>query len=163
MDLDGTFYQLVVVAHVLSAIAFLGPTFVLVAYDKLGEKNGGEVHVAVRGINQLLAERWSGPGAGAVGLLGVALVLSNDELEFGDTWVSLSVAADVALVVLALAVMAPLQRRITAVLKETGTAAAVRRAELKARHKRLEARVVVVGGAMHLLVAGMLALMIFKP
>lgn len=128
-----TGYKLLGLLHILAAVVAFGPLFIYPSMQRAGA--GGEV--------AKLHMRMSFPALILVGVLGMGMVgMSDDSIEMSETWVVLSLACWVALVVVSWFLVRP----------------AISDSSEPARSK-LAAGI----GATHLLTVVVLYLMVFKP
>jgi hypothetical protein len=158
---DDTIYGVVLFLHILAAIAGFGPTFVYPVYSAMAKKRPGPEGLAINQTTLEIAKRFE-LFIYAVPVLGILLILLSDEVfEFSDVWISLSFLFYFIALGISLGLHQPNLRALVALQAQVGPGGptAEQGAELADRGKKAG----MFGGILHLLLAVLLWLMIFKP
>lgn len=157
---DDTIYGVVLFLHILAVIAGFGPTFVYPVFAAMARNRPGAEGLAINEVTLDIAKKLE-YAIYAVPILGIILVLlSDDVFAFSDPWV----VASLVLYLLGLAVSTRLHLPNLARMNElqrqlVGGGSAEAGGELEERGKRAG----MYGGILHLTLAVILWLMIFKP
>jgi hypothetical protein len=160
---DDTIYGIVLFLHILAVIVGFGPTFVYPVYSAMAKKRPGPEGLAINQVTLDIAKRFE-YAIYLVPILGIILVpLSSDgaEFEFSDPWISASFLFYLIGLGVYLGLHQPNLRALVALqgqLGPTGPTAEQGR-ELEERGKKAG----MYGGILHLTLAILLWLMIFKP
>jgi len=158
---DDTIYGVVLFLHILAAIAGFGPTFVYPVYSAMAKKRPGPEGLAINQVTLDIAKRFE-YFIYAVPILGILLVLlSDDVFEFSDVWISLSFLFYIVALYISQGLHTPNLRKLVALqatVGPDGPSPEVGR-ELEERGKRAG----MLGGTLHVFLAVLLWLMIFKP
>ena len=160
---DDTIYGIVLFLHILAVIAGFGPTFVYPVYSAMAKKRPGPEGLAINQVTLDIAKRFE-YAIYAVPILGIILViLSNDgaEFGFGDPWISASMLLYLIALGVSLGLHMPNLRALVALQATIGPGGptAEQGQELEERGKKAG----MFGGILHLTLAILLWLMIFKP
>lgn len=140
-------HKFLLALHVLTAVFAIGPLVHAATTASRGVRRGDASATAA---GARMARIYAYVSLIVV-VLGMSLVRPEWHAEFGDTWVWLSLALWAAAVVLVLVLIVPALDRATELI----------RAEKSARH--LSAGIAMSGGAVGLIFAGIVFLMIYKP
>ena len=170
MGYRGNLYDLVLVLHILSAIAGFGGVMFNGIYGRESAQMRGIGAFAITSANEkasLLAEKF----IFAVPVFGVLMVLLSDGvITFGQAWLLLAIVIYAAAVTGALAVLKPGGHRLVELTEQLASMGPPPEgaapggpppqvAELEALGKRMA----TVGGSLQLAMVIVLALMVFKP
>jgi uncharacterized membrane protein len=157
VGVDSDFYNLVLVLHILAVIIGFGGMFIAGFYGAEGAKRSGSEGLAISETTMKVTSLAPTMAVYTVPILGILLILlSDDQWQFSDAWVSLSFLLYIVLIVLAVAVQVPNLRKLIAL--RTGTEG-VQATEVERRTKTAA----MVGGIVNLLWVIILFLMVFKP
>ena len=167
MGIDGDWYNLVLLLHLVSVVVGFGPLTLNGLYGAQAKKRRGVEGAAIGEANfavSMVAEK----AVYLVPVFGIFLILlSDDAWSFSDLWISLSFLLYIVGLGLSHAVMIPSSRRMNALARELATPGAPapaggpppQVAEMEAIGKRLA----TVGGILNLLLVVLIALMVWKP
>jgi uncharacterized membrane protein len=158
---DSTIYGIVLFLHIAAAIAGFGPTFVYPVYAAYARKRGGPEAIAINETTLDIAKRFE-YAIYAVPILGILLVLLSDEtFEFSDPWISASFLFYLVALFISLRLHQPNLRALLGLQRQIGPGGPTPEVarEMEERGKRAG----MLGGSLHLLLAVLLWLMIFKP
>lgn len=167
--IDGGFYKLCLVLHILCAIVGFGAVLLNGVYGQQMKirVQSGQVNeaIAIHEANTLVSKIGE-YFIYAVFIFGFALLgLSDSVWEFGQTWVWLSVVLFVVALGLSHGVMIPASRRLGAVMREMSASPPPageprpQAAEMQALGQRLG----VVGPVLTIIMVVILFLMVWKP
>lgn len=168
MGIDSGVYKVLLVAHILCAIAGFGTSFFngLYARESKGRPGPGGLAISQANLSvSLVAEKL----IYAVFVLGIVLVLVSDEAwKFEQTWVWLSMLLYLIGIGISHGVLIPGVKRINALLEEMVSAGpppagAGGPPPQAARVEELGKRVGQSAMVLHLLLVAILCLMVFKP
>jgi uncharacterized membrane protein len=140
-------HKFLLALHVLTAIFAIGPLVHAATTAGRGVRRGDAAATAA----SARMARLYGYVSVIVVVLGMSLVRPKWHAEFGDTWVWLSLVLWLAAVALVLALIVPALDRATAKIAAGEPASA------------LTARVAAAGGAVGLIFAGVVFLMVYRP
>lgn len=161
MGVSSTAYQFVLLLHIIAVVVGFGPLFMNPVFGAETRKRKGPEGIAVAEANfnvNKVAEKF----VYAVPFLGIALVaMSDGAWQFTQLWVWLSLILYVAALSLSHTVQQPNVRRLLVVARELGPGSAGTSQAEEA--ERLGKQIAAVGGVLHLISVGIIALMIFKP
>jgi hypothetical protein len=156
-----TAYGIVLFLHIAAVIAGFGPTFVYPVYASFAKRRPGPEGLAINEVTLEIGKRFE-YAIYAVLVLGIILVLlSDDAIEFGDPWIGASFLAYFVALGISHGLHQPNLRALVELQRGIGPggpAPEVAR-QLEERGKRAG----MFGGILHLLLAVLLWLMIFKP
>ena len=160
---DGDAYNIVKVLHILCAIIGFGSVFLASFYYQQARARRGSEGVAI-----IEAYRLVGKIATyfmvAVLLLGVALVLmSDDAINFGDTWILLSLVVFVIALGIGGAVVDPMEKRALDLQQEIVVAGEAGAPTQVAELARLDRKMTIFGNALNVAVVLILVFMVFQP
>ncbi|MEX0664001.1 MAG: DUF2269 family protein [Acidimicrobiia bacterium] len=162
-----TAYDIVLVLHILCAIIGFGGVALAGIYDQQSRARGGSEGFAIFQAN-LLVTRVASYFIYAVFLLGILLVLlSDDVIGFGDTWIWLAIVIFVAAVGAVHALLFPRLKRVEGLL--AGLLSAVPPAGAGgpppqgAELARVGRQVGIISTALNLATLVILILMVTKP
>ncbi|MDQ2827319.1 MAG: DUF2269 domain-containing protein [Actinomycetota bacterium] len=156
MGIEGNLYQFIKVLHILAAIIGFGGMFIAGFYGQEAKKRPGKEGLAIGETTLKVTSLVPTMAVYAVPVLGILLILfSNDAWKFSQAWISLSMLLYIVLIVLAIVVQVPANRRMVALQAEPGASPA----EVEALNKKLA----MVSGIVNLLWIATLFLMVFKP
>lgn len=89
---DSTPYNIVLIVHILSAMAAFAPAFVHPVLTGQSKSMGDEGHRAVMGVQVANGRRIYGPALIVTGLAGFALQgMSDGAWEFGQAWILIAI------------------------------------------------------------------------
>jgi uncharacterized membrane protein len=140
-------HEFLLALHVLTAVFAIGPLGHAATTASRGVRRGDAA--ATAGSARMV--RVYGYASLVVVLLGISLVRPKWHAEFGDTWVWVSLVLWAVAVALALVLVAPALDRATRLIT-AGEGA-----------RTLTARVAAAGGAVGVIFAGIVFLMIYRP
>ena len=161
-------YNIVLTLHILCAIIGFGAVFLNALYGQQAKSRRGAEGLAISEANELVSK------VGeffivAVFFLGLALVLmSGDAIEFGQTWVWLSITVFVLAFATSIGLMAPRARRMIDLqreLVESGPppAGASGPPPQLLEMERVGKQMGIIGPLLNLALVVILCLMVFKP
>jgi uncharacterized membrane protein len=149
-------YQAVLILHILAVIVGFGALFLGAAYAGQARRAGGSAKVAISEASERVLSSLAVWFIYAVPILGIALLgMSNKVYKFSQTWVSLSFALYLVMLVVLLGALRPAHRRLNRLL-----ASASPDAEAVAT---IEKRLGALTGVNHLLIIVVVYLMVVKP
>lgn len=156
-------YKIVLVLHILGAIVGFGSVFLASFYYQQARARRGSEGIAV-----IEAYRLVGKIATyfmvAVLLLGIALVLmSDDAISFGDTWVLLSLIVFILALGMAGALLEPREKRALDLQREIETLGDASATGQTAELVRLDKQLTIMATALNVAVVLILVFMVFKP
>lgn len=156
-------YRIVLVLHILGAIVGFGSVFLASFYYQQARARRGSEGIAV-----IEAYRLVGKIATyfmvAVLLLGIALVLmSDDAISFGDTWVLLSLIVFILALGMAGALLEPREKRALDLQREIETLGDASATGQTAELVRLDKQLTIMATALNVAVVLILVFMVFKP
>ena len=140
-------HKFLLALHVLTAVFAIGPLVHAATTASRGVRRGDAAATAA----SARMARVYGYASVIVVLLGLSLVRPKWDAQFGDTWVWLSLVLWAVALVLVLVLIAPALDRATRLIAAGEEARA------------LTARVAAAGGAVGLIFAGIVFLMIYRP
>ncbi len=152
-------YKVVLVLHLLTAIVGFGGVAVTGYFGAMAAARKGRDGAAIGEVVEkgYTFCEWF---IYAVPVLGIVLVLlSEDVFAFSQAWISLSFLLYIVALGLYHGLHRPTVRRINAILTETAGGSEASAANLDALGKKAGA----VGGALNLITAVIVVLMVFKP
>lgn len=161
-------YKFVLVLHILCAIVGFGAVVLNAIYGQQAKARRGTEGLAIAEANYLVSKIGE-YFIYAVFLLGIALVLIGDNvIDFGQTWIWLSIVVFLTAITISHAVMQPRVRRMHALMNElihmgppqpgaTGLPPQV--AEMETVGKQVG----ITGAILQVLLLTILVLMIFQP
>ena len=156
-----TAYGIVLLLHIATVIVGFGPTFVYPVYAAFAKRRPGLEGLAINEVTLEIGRRFD-YAIYATPVLGIILVLlSDDAIEFGDPWIGASFLVYFVALGISHGLHQPNLRALVELQRGIGPAgpsAEVGR-ELEERGKRAG----MFGGTLHVLLAVLLWLMIFKP
>ena len=157
MGVDSDFYNLVLVLHILAVIIGFGGMFIAGFYGAEGARRPGSEGLAISETTMKVTSLAPTMAVYTVPILGILLILlSDDQWQFSDAWVSLSFLLYIVLVVVAVTVQVPNIRKLIAL---RSGAEGVQATEVERRTRTAG----LVGGIVNLLWVIILFLMVFKP
>jgi uncharacterized membrane protein len=157
MGVDSDLYQFVLVLHIAAAIIGFGGMFIAGFYGMESGKRPGREGLAIAETTMKVTSLVPTMAVYSVPVLGILLILlSDDVIQFSDTWISLSFLLYIAAIVVAVGFHVPnLKKMLELRSGEQG----VQATEVAARAKKAG----VLGGILNLLWVAVLFLMVFKP
>ncbi len=168
MGLNGGAYKLVLVLHILSAIAGFGGVLLNGLYAHHAKQRRGTEGLAIAEANFHVSELAS-KFIYAVPVFGVLLVwLSDGAWSFSHTWVWTSMLIYAAAITISHQVMRPTVERILALMREmtslpVGGGAPAGPPPQLAELQALGQKAAAAGTVLHLALVAVLLLMVFKP
>lgn len=160
---DGDAYNIVKVLHILCAIIGFGSVFLASFYYQQARARRGTEGIAIIESYRLVG-KIATYFMVAVLLLGIALVLmSDDAIGFGDTWILLSIVFLVAAMGMAGALLEPREKRALDLQREIETLGDAAAAPQTAELVRLDKQMTIMGHALNAVVVLILVFMVFKP
>jgi uncharacterized membrane protein len=156
-------YNIVKVLHILCAIVGFGSVFLASFYYQQARARRGPEGIAIIEAYGLVA-RIATYFMVAVLLLGIALVLmSDDAISFGDTWILLSLIFLILAMGMAGALLTPRERRALDLQREIETLGDANASAQTAELVRLDKQMTIMGTALNVAVVLILVFMVFKP
>lgn len=156
-------YKIVLVLHILGAIVGFGSVFLASFYYQQARARRGSEGIAVIEAYRLVG-RIATYFMVAVLLLGIALVLmSDDAISFGDTWVLLSLIVFILALGMAGALLEPREKRALDLQREIETLGDANASAQTAELVRLDKQMTIMGTALNVAVVLILVFMVFKP
>ena len=155
----GDWIRIVLVLHVLGAIAGLGTNLTFGLIMALGEREGGQARVFAIGTIRSLDRRLANPAYMAQLVTGLVLVWLLKIDLFATSWLVLGIALYAAVAVLGITVYAPVLRRQVALAEgmvEDGGA-------VTEEYREVARRSATLGVAATVMVIGIVVLMVIKP
>jgi uncharacterized membrane protein len=155
----GDWIRIVLVLHVLGAIAGLGTNLTFGLIMALGERTGGQARVFAIGTIQALDRRLANPAYMAQLVTGLMLVWLLKIDLFATSWLVLGIALYAAVAVLGITVYAPVLRRQAALAEgmvEGGGA-------VTEEYREVARRSATLGVVATVMVIGIVVLMVIKP
>lgn len=156
-----TLYGVFLFLHILAAIIGFGPTFVYPVYSAMAKKRPGPEGLAINETTLDIAKKFEF-AIYAVPILGIVLVLlSDDAISFSDPWISASFLLYFIALGVSLGLHQPNLRAMVDLQAKIGPGgpSAEQGQELQDRGKKAG----MFGGILHLALAVLLWLMVFKP
>jgi uncharacterized membrane protein len=161
-------YKIVLTLHILCAIIGFGAVFLNALYGQQAKSRQGAEGLAVSEANELVSK------VGeffivAVFFLGLALVLmSDDVIGFGQTWVWLSITLFVIAFAVSMGLMGPRARRMIDLQRELAasgppSAAASGPPPQVLEMEKIGKQMAVIGPFLNIMLIVILSLMVFKP
>lgn len=144
-----TTYQIILLLHLISAVAAFGP---LLAYPLIARAGvaAGAAGALTRSTTYLVL-----PGQIGLFVLGILLVTSSDgAIEFSETWISIAFLLSLAAIAIVAFLLLPLQRRIASFADRAGGESAT---------EDLVKRSGMITGVLHLLLVLSLIVMVWQP
>jgi uncharacterized membrane protein len=158
-------YRLVLTLHILSVVIGLGSVFLNGLYGAQAKSRRGAEGLAIAEAN-LKVTKVAQIFIYLIPLFGIALVfMSDDVVDFGDTWVWLSLVLYLVALGLSHGLLLPAVQRMHVLMREMIAAGPPaggpppQAAEMEALGKRVGA----VGAALDVLIVVIIGLMVFKP
>ncbi|MFO7591502.1 MAG: DUF2269 family protein [Acidimicrobiia bacterium] len=156
-------YKIVLVLHILGAIVGFGSVFLASFYYQQARARRGSEGIAVIEAYRLVG-RIATYFMVAVLLLGIALVLmSDDAISFGDTWVLLSLIVFILALGMAGALLEPREKRALDLQREIETLGDASATGQTAELVRLDKQLTIMATALNVAVVLILVFMVFKP
>lgn len=155
----GDWIRIVLVLHVLGAIAGLGTNLTFGLIMALGERTGGQARVFAIGTIRALDRRLANPAYMAQLVTGLVLVWLLKINLFATSWLVLGIALYAAVAVLGITVYAPVLRRQAALAEgmvEDGGA-------VTKEYREVARRSATLGVVATVMVIGIVVLMVIKP
>jgi uncharacterized membrane protein len=162
---NSTGYEIVLVLHILSVVIGLGAVFLNAIYGAQAKARRGPEGLAIVQANFKVSEI-AQYFIYAIPIFGIALVfMSDDVIEFSDTWIWLSIVLYVVALGLSHGILLPSVRRMQVLMGEMIAAGppAGGPPPQAAEMEQLGKRIAPVGATLNLLVVVIIALMVFKP
>jgi len=161
-------YKIVLTLHILCAIIGFGAVFLNALYGQQAKSRQGTEGLAISEANELVSK------VGeffivAVFFLGLALVLmSDDVIGFGQTWVWLAMTLFVIALAVAVGLMGPRARRMIDLQRELAAggpppAGASGPPPQVLEMEKIGKQMAVIGPFLNIMLIVILALMVFKP
>ncbi len=158
-------YKIVLVLHILCAIIGFGAVFFNGIYGAQSAQYKGPEGLAISRANMLVS-RIGEYFIYAVFVLGVVLVLIGDNvLDFGQTWIWLSMTLFLVAIALSHAVLWPSARRMIALMEEinSGPPPTAGPPPQAAEMEQLGKKLSIVDPILNVIMVVILILMVFKP
>lgn len=157
MGTNSGIYKLLLVLHLLAVTVGLGTVFLNGVYNARARRFGGERGTAVTVANEEVS-KIAEYAIYAIPVFGILMVLTSDDaIQFGDTWIWLSLLIYVIAIGISHAVLIPGHRRYNQLAESEGGPSAGEEAQ------GLEKRMAAAGGTLNVLVVVLIALMVWKP
>ena len=160
-----TSYEIVLVLHILSAVVGLGAVFLNAIYGAQAKARRGPEGLAIVQANFKVTEI-AQYFIYAIPIFGIGLVfMSDDVIEFSDTWIWLSIVLYLVALALSHAIMLPSVKRMQVLMAEMIAAGppAGGPPPQAAEMEQIGKRIAPIGATLNLLVVVIIALMVFKP
>lgn len=167
MGLNSGVYKLLLVLHLMAAIAGFGPTLLAGVFGAKAKARGGREGQAVSEVTYEVISTWASWLMYSVPVLGILLIITSDDAwKFSQTWISMSFLLFIVSLGIVHGAHLPNLRRMNAVMADLHTAGPPagggpppQVAELEERGKRAA----LLGGVLNVILVVIVVLMVWKP
>ena len=157
----GTWIDVFLFLHVLGAIVAVGPTLTYALWARLGEKHGPrEQAFAIKGIN-FVDSHMATPAFMVQALTGIALILLLEISFLHTAWLLVGVGLYVLVTILAVALLAPVEKRLETLVEQVAADPANER--VRADKDEAVRRVRSLGSLAGVLTVAIVFFMVVKP